>query len=348
MATDSGIKKYNWDIAISLCKQDIDFAQKLVKALNPSLKVFFYEDRQEELISKSGPVAFAKTFKEESRVVVILSRDEWSNSYYTEIERNAIIDRTAVKNEGYQFLMVIPMAQGEIPSWYPSTRIYANAQRFLVEDIARFIEFKVAEEGGLIKTITVEDRYQNLLDRIEVKKSIVQLQENAKAIQAARDELTILKDCFNTKSEFLRNRFVDSVSWYQFSEHVNTAHFGLCDYLLECQIILPDEMYRQTRIVTTQDFCLSFGLFKTFGNNDDRRKSLEVEQRLFYYTDELKGWSLPHLYEQATNKELLVLFRNRENKQCYDLTKPLNTLTLVDDWFQKLLSASIQSIERYV
>jgi hypothetical protein len=347
MAKDSGTKKYKWDIAISLCKHDIDFAKKLVKAINPSLKVFFYEDRQEDLISKSGPVAFAKTFKDESRVVVILSRDEWSNSFYTEIERNAIIDRTAVKNEGYQFLMVVPMVQGETPSWYPSTKIYANAQRFFVEDIARFIEFKVAEEGGLIKSVTVEDRYQNLLDRIEVKKSIVRLQEDANAIQAARDELIILKDCFNSKSDFLRTKYVDSVSWYQFSEHVNKAHFGLSDYLLECNIILPDEMYAHSRIVTTQDFCVSFELFKTFGN-DDTRKSLEVEQRLFYYTNELKGWSLPHLYEQATNKELFVLFRNRDNRQRYDLTRPINTLDLVDEWFQKLLSASTQSIERYI
>src|SRR5215510_7217395 len=99
---------YKYEIAISLCKQDVDFARKLVKAFNPSLKVFFYEDRQEELISKSGPEAFAKAFKEETRIVVILSRDEWSETYYTDIEKNAIIDRTSVKNQGYHFLVVIP------------------------------------------------------------------------------------------------------------------------------------------------------------------------------------------------------------------------------------------------
>ena len=345
MSKDIIIKKHPWDIAISLCKQDIDFAKKLVKALNPGLKIFFYEDKQEELISKSGPEEFAKTFKEQSRVVVILSRKEWSESFYTDIERNAIIDRTAVKNEGYQFLMVIPMEQGEIPSWYPSTRIYANPHRFTIEELARFIEFKVAEEGGLIKSLTVEDRYQNLLDRIEEKKSTTRLQEDASAIQIARDELTILKDCFNSKSDFLRSKFVDSVSWFQFSEHVNAAHFGLSEYLLECQILLPDEMYH--RIVTTQDFCISFELFKTFGSNE-AKKSLEQEQRLFYYTPQLKGWSLLHLYEQATNKELSVLFRNRDNSQHYDLTRPVSTLTLVDDWFQKLLSKSTQAIERYV
>ena len=46
MAKTTTVKKYEWDIAISLCKEDIDFANKLVKAINPTLKVFFYEDSQ--------------------------------------------------------------------------------------------------------------------------------------------------------------------------------------------------------------------------------------------------------------------------------------------------------------
>jgi len=339
------VKKYTWDIAISLCKQDIDFARKLVKALNPGLKVFFYENKQEDLISKSGPEAFAQIFKEQSRVVIILSRKEWSESFYTDIERNAIIDRTAVKNEGYQFLMVIPMVQGETPSWYPTTRIYADPHRFTLEELARFIEFKVADEGGSLKSITVEDRYQHLLERIEEKKSIIQLQQDQVALENAKDEITILKNCFNKKSEFLRKSIIDSTSWFGFNEPVNKAHFGFGEYLLECEILLPDEMYQ--RIVTTQDFCVSFKLFKTFGS-EASRKLLEQEQRLFYYTQNFKGWSLKLLHEQATKKELLVLFRNRDNSQFYDLTRPLSTLILVDDWFQKLLSISSQAIERYI
>lgn len=334
---------YKWDIAISLCKQDIDFAKKLVNAINPSLKVFFYEDRQEELISKSGPAAFAKTFKEESRVVVILSRDEWSNSFYTDIERNAIIDRTAVKNEGYQFLMVIPMVEDEIPPWYPSTQIYASPFRFSIEELAHFIEFKVTEEGGIIKILTVEDRYQNLIDKVELKKSVINLQHDEVAIMGARDEMAELKNCFNKKCEFLRKSIVDKVFFEEFGVYFNRSHFGYGNYLLECQFVLPDEMY--TRVVTTQDICVTFELFKIFGNE---KKSIEVEQRFFYYTTELQGWALPLLYEQTNNRELQVLFRNRDNSQFYDLINPLRTSSLVDNWFQKLLSKSTEAIERYI
>ncbi|HEX7904674.1 MAG TPA: hypothetical protein VF487_12400 [Chitinophagaceae bacterium] len=345
MENENVSKKYTWDIAISLCKQDIEFAKKLVAAINPSLKVFFYEDKQEEIIGKSGPEVFARTFKEQSRVVVILSRKEWSESFYTDIERNAIIDRTAVKNEGYQFLIVIPMIQGEIPLWYPSTKIYASPFGFSVEELARFIEFKVAEEGGIVEPVTVEDRYQNLLHRIDEKKSIISLQESKNAIEDARNEIKILKECFNIKSNFLQRKIIDSVSGLPFTEHTYRGRFGINEYLLECQIVLPDEMYHH--IVTTQDFCVAFKLFKIF-EEGKTEKTIEQEERLFYFTPQLKGWSLPHLYEQATNRELIVLFRNRDNRKYYDLTKPINTLTLVDDWFQKLLSVATQRLERYI
>ena len=338
----SAEKSYKWDIAISLCKQDIEFAKNLIKTINPALKTFFYEDRQEELISKSGPVAFAKTFKEESRVVVILSRSEWSNSFYTDIERNAIIDRTAVKNEGYQFIVVISMVQGEIPPWYPSTQIYASPFRFTIEELAHFIEFKIAEEGGIIKTLTVEDRYQNLIDKIAVKRSIINLQHNEVAIQSAPDEITNLKNCFNNKSEFLRKSIVDKVFFEEFNIFFNRSRFGYGDYLLECQFSLPNGMFQ---VATTQDIWVTFELFKIF---ETERKSLEIEQRIFYYTHELQGWALPHLYEPSTKMELQVLFRNRDNTEFYDLINPLRTDTLVDKWFQQLLSKSTEAIERYV
>lgn len=343
MAKTTNAKKYKWDVAISLCKEDINFAKKLVKAINPTLKVFFYEDRQEELISKSGPEVFAKTFKEDSRIVVILSRKEWSESFYTEIELNAIVDRT--KSEGYQSIIVIPMVQGETPPWYPSTQIYASTFRFSIDELAHFIEFKVTEKGGIVKSLTLEDRYQNLLDRIEEKKKTIFLQLDIRAIQSARDEIKNLKEFFNSKSEFLRKSIIDKVLWYPFSEHVNASYFGYGDYMLECQFSLPDEMYN--RIVTTQDICVTFELFKTF-DNAETRKSLVVEQRVFYFTPELKGWALPILYKQATNTELQVLFRNRENSQFYDLTNPLRTASLVDYWFQQLLSKSTETIERYI
>ncbi|MBN8878287.1 MAG: hypothetical protein J0I32_12125 [Sphingobacteriales bacterium] len=307
--------------------------------------MFFYENRQEDLISKSGPEEFSKIFKEESRVVVILSRDEWSNSYYTEIERNAIIDRTAVKNEGYHFLMVIPMVQSEIPPWYPSTQIYASPFRFSIEEIAHFIEFKVTEEGGIVKPLTVKERYQNFIDRVEQKRSIINLQHEQVAVQRAKEEMGIFKDCFNNKCKVLQRNIVDKVFLNEFGPFRNRSYFGYGDYLLKCGFLFQDEFYMQ--IVTTQDLAISLELIK-LSKNGEEEKSIDSEERVFYYTPEMQGWAQPNVCEHPTNKEIPILFRDKNNSVFYDLTNPLRTDLLIDNWFQKLLSKSTESIEKYL
>ena len=332
---------YTYDVAISLCKQDLDFASKLTNAINPSLNVFFYAYRQEELITKSGPEAFAKIFKELSRVIVIISRKEWGESLYTEIERNAIVD--GLKDRGFQHIMILPMAQGEIPSWYPSTRIYADPFRFTVEELARFIEFKVTEEGGNVKQLTVEDRYQHLLNGIATKKLLLELQEKPEAIKCAQNEITVVKNCFNRKSEFLRKSIVNAVSWLEFKESAHRAELGYGEYLLECRVGFL-ELYQG--IYSSQDFSVSFSLFQTFEGNNP--KLIEGETRLFYYAPDFHGWAVRHLFEKATNKELHVLFRNRNGSERYDLIKPARTEQLVDGWFQKLLLLATQKIARYI
>lgn len=343
MTQSSANKKYKWDVAISLCKQDSDFAHKLVKAINPSLKVFFYENRQEELISKSGPEAFAKLFKEESRVVIILSRNEWSASFYTEIERNAIIDRTAIKNEGYRFLMVIPMAQDEIPPWYPSTQIYVSPFKFSIEQIATFIEFKVTEEGGNVKPLTVEDRYNNFLERVDSKKTIIELQHSKEGIESAKEGIRALKNSFNEKLLFFRNKTDNRFSFSEFNLLGNYSHFIYGNYLLECQFSFEYEIYHQ--IHTTQDVVVTFEIFKFLSSS---KESIEDEEYVYYYTPELHGWAKPYVSENPTKRDTQVLFSNRENSLFYDLKKPIETNLLVDHWFQKLLSKSNAEIEQYI
>jgi len=336
-------REYAFDVAISLCKEDVDFASKLVKALNPNLKVFFYADRQQELVSKSGPTVFAKTFKEDSRVVVILSRKEWSKSVYTQIEQNAIVDRTT--KDGHDFLMVIPMVPRETPPWYPETYIYVSVERFPVDEIARFIEFKVSEEGGNVKPLTIEERKRIFLGKMEEKKKLVAMQGDKEAIETAQKELAVFKEYFNQRIKMLQEDSFDRWSAGTFMSHTDRAYFSIGDYQVGCNIMLPDRM--RERIVTTQDFRIHLKFSKIFGNGQSE-KILEEEHRLFHYNPPLNGWSVPYLHEQYTDKEVAVLFRNRDNSQRYDLVKPMATSELIDEWFHKLLEKATAEIGRYI
>src|SRR6185436_10162862 len=107
-----------FDVAFSLCHQDFKLANEICSKLNPSIKKFFYGQNQQEIISKSGPEEFSNTFKNRARLVVILYRKEWSETFYTQLEQNAILDRT---KSGYDFIFIIQMSEDIGPSWYPVT-----------------------------------------------------------------------------------------------------------------------------------------------------------------------------------------------------------------------------------
>lgn len=247
--------------------------------------------------------------------------------------------------DGFRFLLVMPMQPDQIPAWYPKTYIYANPLNFTVEQLARFIEFKVTEEGGIVKPLTIEEQYQNLLDRIQEKRNIVNLQHSSAAIECAKSELARFKKYFNERSKILERSIFDRYSHFAFNYAIHKAYIGYGEYLLECEFQLSGFEYDS--IVTTQDVLVTFDLSKIYGDFNSK-KPLEKEQFFFYYSPEFQGWALPYLHEQPTNMELQVLFRTRNNAQYYDLGNPTRTEQLIDKWLQKLLSYSSKAIERYI
>lgn len=350
-------KDYKYDVAISLCNQDAEFARKLKAQINPSLNVFFYEQNQEEIISKSGPEVFGRVFKE-SRIVIILSRKEWGETYYTGIEKSVILDRTSVKGEGYDFLMVIPMMPNEIPIWYPSTRIYANPQNSSVEELAKFIEFKVTEAGGVVRQLTLEDVHKHLLNRIAEKKKLIKLQTCKEALDDILAAIEKIEQIVNKKIEF-----IESTGYWATQKQSWHLPFGSCfaieDSLLEIRILKPDETYQ--RIVSTQDYTLSIRLYKIIGgiNNlyeeSDNKQLIGTQNYKYLYSETLKGWSASFMdRNQITEKEASVLFRYRDPDNIkvtywyYDLKSPATPDVLLDLWFQGLLKDASTNIEKYV
>lgn len=323
---------YEFEIAISLCKQDVEFARKLINGLNPGLKVFFYEDRQEELISTSGPESFAKIFKERSRIVIILSRNEWSETYYTDIERNAIIDRTSVRNQGYDFLIVIPMEPEQTPSWFPSTRIYIDPRRFSIEQIAKFIEFKVTDKGGVVIPLTSEDVASNFIERLKAKRQFVLMQSDVPAIEKLTSEVQAIKELFNLKANyFAQNRHSFSTEQNLYNYATFEAYFGIHGYVLNCTIQGMDWSFN---IGNTQQVLLIFRIFKRM--TDGRLNVLNEQQYRFFYSEILQGWSPPIYYSHPNHIHLTHLFKDYFRDEWYDLKAPISTEELLDNWFSQL------------
>lgn len=324
---------YKYDIAISLCKEDLSFARKLVAALNPNLKVFFYEDKQEELISKSGPEAFARVFKEESRMVIILSRKEWSESFYTELEKNAIVDRLSSGKDGYGFLFVIPLAPKQVPAWYPETRIYADPTKFSIEQLATFIEFKVTEQGGEVKPLSFKERSEALIAKVKDKKELIYLQRTEEAINAVQDELKVIGDLFETKFENeIKTAGFSKIGYDPYNIYKNTVYFSVNNKQLLVNINNP---WGQYIIESSQVYSIKFVI------SDLLTRSTITQSPLyrFVYAPMNSGWAEVIDYENAEvnqfNEELL--YRYSKPQAFYDLKDRISSQSLIEYWFNQLL-----------
>lgn len=356
---DNQKETYKYDIAFSLCKQDVQFARDLIAQLNPSINVFFYENSQEELIAKSGPEVFGRVFNKEARIVVILSRKEWSETYYTDIERNAIIDRTSIRNEGYNFLMVIPMAPGEVPSWYPKTKIYADSQHWSIDRLASFVEFKLADEGGLIKKLTLEDRYNNLQQRIAAKNLLMQKQLSSEALQAVRSEIDTIDKIVRSKIDVFKDNKLWQTRQQSWPQPLPGAYFSISGIILEVKVMAPDET--RQKIVSCQDYLLRVALYISMGAHNDLRQEVEFNKPFnlteyrFLYNGEQLGWAIPVIYGKSISQlDTQVLFRHKEpnviqnSMRYYDLRDPASSAEIIDEWFQQLLGYGTETIENYI
>ena len=332
---------YKYDIAISLCQQDIGYAQKLYDELNSNLKVFFYENHQHELITKSGPEVFGSIFKLEARVVVILSRNEWSESFYTDIERNAILDRISIKNEGYNFLFVIPMEPNQIPVWYPPTRIYADPRRFSIENMARFIEFKVTELGGEVKPLMFEDKCNDFYQKIELKKELVKLQQTSIAIESAKMELQKIRTLFNDKIEFLKKNNLFPSFCTPFQSNSSNASFSIDNFWLECEIF-DIENKIGAKAFSTQDFFIQFVIRKkSYDTWNDYMDSKKIH---FYYSDIFIGWAIATEIQNPRPHQIPLLFRTRNSQYPLDLGEIITSEALIETWFSKLFELGSENL----
>lgn len=336
------MSNYKYDIAISLCKEDISFARKLVAAINPNLRVFFYEDKQEELISKCGPEAFAKVFKGESRVVVILSRKEWSETLYTEIEKNAIADRFS--SEGLEFLFVIPLVPKQVPAWYPETRIYADPTRFSIEELAKFIEFKVTDRGGEVKPVSFKERADALIAKTKDKKELIKAQQTPEAISAAEDELKVIGNLLETKFENeIKTAGFTRIAYEPYDIYRSNVYFIVNDIQLYIHINNP---LNQIIIKTSQVYSIQFTISNLLTNTPITTSPVYR----FVYAPINSGWAEVVEYERNQvnqfNEELLFKYAYTHNY--YDLKGRISSAALIEYWFNQLLNHVTNALAKHI
>lgn len=126
---------YSIDVAISFLSKDEELVKELNGALTPGLDVFYYAERQDELVSEDGEEAFGKVFRDKARIVVIFYREEWGNTVMTRAEKSAIKQRAA--KESYRFTIWVPLDEKKsIPSYIDPQFIWFDIDRWGINEIA--------------------------------------------------------------------------------------------------------------------------------------------------------------------------------------------------------------------
>jgi hypothetical protein len=143
-----------YDVAISFLFRDEPLARQLADLLSPA-NVFVYSKRQETLAGNNGAEEFRDTFRNKTRVVVVLYRPGWGQTAFTRIEEIAI--QEYCMDEGWENLMFVQVEEGPVPKWVPKPHIPFDLQTFPIEQLVGAIKGKLLALGVALRPMTAAE-----------------------------------------------------------------------------------------------------------------------------------------------------------------------------------------------
>jgi len=137
------------DVAITFLSRDLSLATTLRDELGSKLNVFVYTEKQEELAGTDGLESFREVFRHRARLVVILHREGWGDTDWTNVERQAIEERFL--KDRTAFLFVIMLDDSQPPPWLPQHLIRFNLKDFSVEQAVGAIKARALDLGSVVQ-----------------------------------------------------------------------------------------------------------------------------------------------------------------------------------------------------
>ena len=311
-------EEFIYDIAFSFNQLDEQLAYTIYSLLKDRLNCFIYSEEQKKLAGGDGELLFNSVFSKESRIVVILFRQEYGMTKWTRIEETAIKNRGF--EEGYDFVILIPTEkQITPPKWLPKNRLWIGLDRWGIESAAGVIEARVQEFGGKIKIETIADIAARTENALNEKRKREELLNSTQAGLLANEEIKNLKSIFKKHEEEIREKTENWNIKYRENKYngVDILSYGYMLYF----------HYYQQWTNTIIDAYLFVSVYKGYtdenGNvNDPFREHKLIESiKLRFDIDDLnqKGWS-----SRDTRKNFMT------------------SQKLADTWFAKFLPYAIK------
>ena len=104
-----------YDVAVSFLARDEPLAHEIAELLAP-MHVFVYSKEQEEVAGREGIEAFRGVFREGSELMLVLYREGWGQTPWTQVEETAI--RDFCLESGWNRLVFVRLEREQsIPGW---------------------------------------------------------------------------------------------------------------------------------------------------------------------------------------------------------------------------------------
>jgi len=152
MANDAGHTSYKYDLAFSLCDEDLPFAERIYRGLSERFSLFLYSEDKKTLEFQNGVIRLSNVYRKEARAVIVIWRAKWGQSRWTRLEQEVLTDRLLSTTAA--FILLVKMESGETPSWIPSSYIYRMQEGWELGTLVETIAGKVNQLGGEIHELT--------------------------------------------------------------------------------------------------------------------------------------------------------------------------------------------------
>ena len=118
-------KNYKYDVAFAFLKKDEHLANQINDLIYDNYSSYLYSKKLEDIHNTKPGKTFLDVFGKKSKIVVVLYRNKWGTTPWTEIEEKVIRERAT--KEGEDFLIIIPLDNPLItPKYLPQTQIWAD------------------------------------------------------------------------------------------------------------------------------------------------------------------------------------------------------------------------------
>lgn len=178
--------EHKYDVAISFLSDDEEIAQELYELLSPSLRVFIFTKRQDDVAGTNGLDTFRRVFRSDSSLVVVLYRDGWGETPWTRVEKIAIEERFL--KDGPEFLFIVSLSSKSTPPpWIPDTLIRFNLDDYGIDQAVGVIKRRAQEGGVIFRKETSAERALRTEEKIRFQEETDRLFHLEQGVQLAKE-----------------------------------------------------------------------------------------------------------------------------------------------------------------